>query len=690
MASSANVVPFPRREADSAEEMDAPPRAVSTLRTQFTNAVGAKTDENAEAAEAERYYHSVQWDAKDLRTLEARNQAPVTFNRIARKVNVAIGILEKMRQDPKAWPRTPSRPAEDGAELATSVLNYALGWQWEDQSVEVGRKSLVRGISGLECVLTQGDQGDPEIEWDLVDQRDYFYDPRSSKHDFSDARFMGTSRWTDLDAAIDKWPDYEDDLNDYIENGPASDMERGDERNRMSWVNKSEKSVRIVDHWFMKGQQWFYVIYCGSIALEWGESPYRDEKGRSTHKYEMVSFEIDQDNDRYSPFRHLKSPQDEVNQRRSKALHALNSRRVIADDGAVDDVDVARRELARNDGWVIKNPGKELITEDQVKDQTYKGHFEMLAEAKAEIDSYGPNPGLIGTEVDPSSGRAIALLQAAGIAEMGPFFKVYRHWKLRVYRKTWNSVQQFWQSPRWIRVTDNEDLAQFVQVNGWEQDEFGKPVAINQLSSLDVDIIIGESSDSTSTMQDTYEALQVMAKNGQVIPPDILIEMSGLPSSTKQKLLSKLEQAQQNPMEQQAIQLKLQQVQAEIAELNSKVQLNLAKAQEAATPKPGPAAQVDTPADLAKANLDAARAREIDHKIQAGTHIPAQREPPPPETPGLFEVNLAKARREHAQAGVADAQRMKTLLEARTIAESPPGMLTNPPPPRPLGGGRGE
>jgi hypothetical protein len=179
-----------------------------------------------------------------------------------------------------------------------------------------------------------------------------------------------------------------------------------------------------------------------------------------------------------------------------------------------------------------------------------------------------------------------------------------------------------------------------------------------------------------------------MAKAGTPVPPEIMIEMSGLPSSMKQKLTSKLEESKNNPMEMQAIQLKLQQITAQIAEIESKTQLNLAKAQGEATP---PVGQVDTPADLAKANLDAAKAREIDHKIGVGAHIPKEKLPPP-EQPGLFDLNAAKARQAHAaadregvQAGLVDAQRVKTLMEAQTILDAPPGMLTNPPPPRPAG-----
>ena len=707
MAAGAKILPFPADRPQRAPQADDGPRKpVEKLRKQFSDSVGAKSNENTESAEAERYFHAVQWTKEELKILDDRRQPPITFNRIKRKIHTIMGILEKMRQEPIAFPRTPNKQADDGAELATKVINFALGWDWGDLSTNVGRRCAIRGISGAEMVVTQGDHGDPDIEWDEVDQRDYFYDPRSTKHDFTDARYQGTTRWMDIDEAIDTWPDYEEDLQNYVDTGPTTDWERGDERKTLAWLKPKEKELRIVDHWFMVGSQWHYVIYCGNTALEWGESPHRDEKGRSVSKFEMMSYEVDQDGDRYAIFRDLKSPQDEINHRRSKALHQLNSRKVIADDGAVDDVELARREYARADGWVIKNAGKEIITEDAQAQAVVKGNLELLQEAKGEIDSYGPNPGLIGTEIPAESGRAIQLLQAAGIAELGTYAQSFKHWKLRVYRKTWNACQQFWTSERFIRVSDDPKIQQFVQINGWEKDQNGFPVVINQLSALDVDIIVDEGPDAVTTMADTFDLLLALAKSGLKIPPEALIQMSALPSSMKEQVLQKMQPTQ---MDQQQIMMQMQTMQEQIKVLSSQAALNYAKAGqaqvegqatmiEAQKPPEGPATQIDTPADLAKANLDAAKAREIDHKIQVGSHVPQQKipeppPPPPPAPPGLFELNMAKAEREkalagtaYAQAGVQDAQRLKTMLEARTIEEAPPGMLTKPPP-RPPGGG---
>jgi hypothetical protein len=553
--------------------------------------------------------------------------------------------------------------------------------------------------------------------------RDFFYDARSTRDDFDDARFMGTSRWVDLDEAQDAFPDSADDLADYIENGPQTDWSRGDERHRIAWISKPERQVRIVDMWYKLGKTWHYCIYCGNLVLEFGESPYFDERGGSVHKYEMFSCEVDQDGDRYGFFRDLKSPQDEINHRRSKALHTLNSRKVIADEGAVDDVEVARREYARSDGWVVKNPNKEILTEDQQSAQIVQGNLTLLEDAKAEIDTYGPNPGLIGTDIPAESGRAIQLLQAAGIAELGGFVLAWRNWKLRVYRKTWNTVQKYWTSDRWIRVTDDDNLAQFLQVNGWQQDEVtGQVVAINQLASMDVDIIIDEGGDALNAQADTLETLVLLAKGGIQVPPSAIVELSPLPSSVKQRVLMELAKASQpQPIQQQEIMLKMQGMEAQIQELQSKAQLNMAnaakaQAEAAVAGQEGPQQQIDTPADLAKARLDLAKAGEIEHRVAAGAHLPQTE-------PGLFEVNQAKARLAHAQADQAQtgaqmsleqgraqigkifsdqdvanrdadaraltafAQARKAHLESDTIEEAPTGMLEKPPPrPAPTGG----
>jgi len=615
------------------------------------------------------------------------------------------------------------------------VIQYALGWDWEQKAANGARRCAIRGIAGVELVTIQGDKGDPEIGWDPVDMRDFFYDARSTRDDFDDARFMGTSRWVDLDEAQDAFPDSADDLADYIENGPQTDWNRGDERNRIAWISKPERQVRIVDMWYKLGKDWHYCIYCGNIVLEFGRSPYFDERGVSVHKYEIFSAEVDQDGDRYGFFRDLKSPQDEINHRRSKALHTLNSRKVIADEGAVDDVEVARREYARSDGWVVKNPGKEILTEDQQSAQIVQGNLTLLEDAKNEIDTYGPNPGLIGTDIPAESGRAIQLLQAAGIAELGGFVLAWRNWKLRVYRKTWNTVQKYWTSDRWIRVTDDDNLAQFIQVNGWQQDEItGQVVAINQLASLDVDIIIDEGGDALNAQADTLETLVLLAKGGIQVPPTAIVELSPLPSSVKQRVLMELAKASQpQPIQQQEIMLKMQGMQAQIQELQSKAELNMANAAkahaEAATAgmDGGGNQQIDTAADLAKARLDLAKAGEIEARVSSGGHLPVQE-------PGLFEVNQAKARLAHAQADAAQtgaqmsleqgragidkiygdqqlaaqqqgtdlglrqqdgamkamllaAQARKANLEGDTIEQAPPGMLEKPPPrPAPTGG----
>src|SRR5215217_670075 len=111
-----------------------------------------KQDEINEQQLARRYYHGSQWTAEQIKSLNKRRQPVVTYNRVGRKINAVVGLLERQRQDPRGYPRTPKQ--EDGAEIATAVLRYVCDAQlWAAKSSKGGTTAAVDGIGFIEINL---------------------------------------------------------------------------------------------------------------------------------------------------------------------------------------------------------------------------------------------------------------------------------------------------------------------------------------------------------------------------------------------------------------------------------------------------------------------------------------------------------------------------------------------------------
>ena len=557
----------------------------------YLSYTGNKREEIDEKKQARRYRHGSHYTDTQIRALNLRKQPVVTYNRVGRKIDGIVGLVEKLRQDPKAFPRTPKH--EQGAELSTAVLNFVLDQQdWKSKSPIAAECGATDGIGGLEINLLKGKQeGDYEIEFDVV-MDGFFYDPRSVRLDFSDARFMGVSKLFDLDEAIDLYPDKEEELRNSIH--AASELSEDSDREDR-WFNLDSKGdlaqVRIVDLWYMHGGEWCYKTFTGSATLIEGQSFLVDEDDKTFCKYIMYSACVDQDGDRYGFVRNLKSPQDEINQRRSKGLHELNTRRIIAESGAFDDIEKTRREAARPDGIVIRNSKYEAEFDDSTRLANMEGQLKFLEEAKAEIENFAGNPSLIETNANAKSGRAIALLQEGAIADLGPYILAYKGWKIRFYRAVFNTIQKYWTGERWIRVTDDDDVAQFVQINGMQVGPDGMPAMVNAIGELDVDIILDEGPDHVNAMADIYETLsQILPAVAPMLSPakaeaavDILIGTSPLSPEAKKKFREA--GAQPSPEQQQQQQLQLAGAVAEVEETKSRAALNMAKAQEAMTPE---------------------------------------------------------------------------------------------------------
>lgn len=327
------------------------------LKKEYLTYLDNKSEEIKEQQDARRYYHGAQWTDKQIKALNQRRQPVVTYNRIGRKINAVVGLLERQKQDPRGFPRTPSH--EEGAEIATAVLRYVCDQQrWDEKSPTCGLNGAVDGLGGVELVLEQGDRGDVEVGFEVVDPSGFFYDPRSLRMDFSDARYLGQGKWADVETVVEMFPDKEDEVRASLESG--SDLTSNpDSDNKWYSGGDNVKRIRLVDHWFIQRGEWHWCIYTGSVILASGKSYFIDEKGKTACKYVMYSANVDHDGDRYGFVRNMRSSQDEINQRRSKGLHILNSRRVItaANDGK--DIENIRREAARPDGVISYPPGSE-------------------------------------------------------------------------------------------------------------------------------------------------------------------------------------------------------------------------------------------------------------------------------------------------------------------------------------------
>ena len=104
-----------------------------------------KRREMDEQRSSRQYYHDKQWTDTEIQRLKSRGQQPTVRNRIKRKIDFLRGVEQRLRRDPKAYPRTPKH--EKSADTATAALRYACDKsRWEKISSDCMSDGLIDGI----------------------------------------------------------------------------------------------------------------------------------------------------------------------------------------------------------------------------------------------------------------------------------------------------------------------------------------------------------------------------------------------------------------------------------------------------------------------------------------------------------------------------------------------------------------
>ncbi|HKO32273.1 MAG TPA: hypothetical protein VJY85_00865 [Candidatus Limnocylindria bacterium] len=569
----------------------------------FEESENTGTDARDRSNRDRDYVTGIQWTQAELKALNDRHQPPITINYCSRKVELMCGIERKSRTDPKAYARNPAD--EDKAYAATQVLRY-IADQNKLNAVRsaVYENMLVEGAGGAEVGLEDDGNGGAEVTITAVPWDRLWWDPHSRLPDFGDARYKGLVIWLDRDQAHEMWPDAADVITDSFATRDGSYDDRPDQ---VTWCDSTRSRVRVVQCHWDEGGTWWSATYTRSGFLASPiRSPFLNHKGKSACGLVMHSAHVDRENNRYGMVRDMISLQDEINKRRSKALHLLSVAQVITEKGAVQDIDKARREVAKPDGAIEVMPGMRF--EIHHGGEMATGQMHLLQHATSEMQATGPNASMSGTDNRELSGRAILAQQAGGAAQNEPIADGLREWMQEVYEIVWMAARQYWTGGKWVRVTDDLGTTKYVGINQpvTLQDELAqmpdqqRAMAMQQLqimpgdprlqmvvrvendiTDMDIDVTIGAGLDVPSLQNEQFQVLlQLASTQPGLIPADVLIAASSL--HDKDKLLERMKAhaAEQQQKEQEIKPIIMAQQQADLDVKKSKAEADFALAAE--------------------------------------------------------------------------------------------------------------
>ena len=333
-------------------------------------------DENRrEMAIDEDFVDGDQYTEEEKLILEARGQLPLVYNEIRLAVAWLTGTEKRSRVDWSVLPR--EKDDEEGAQTKTEILKYLN---------DVNRFSFVRSAAFEEAVragrgwLEVGIRGDGEEPTyvGMESWRNIWCDPMSRKPDLSDARFVMRSKVMDLDIAQAMFPTHKERLqweSDHFEQltWQNRDIELNEQRHR--WhisifpgdADHDRPVVRIIECWYrnienaevlrgaFSGQIFDDRVLAHRRAITEGRAHilsdmprmvmrvalftlggYLLEEARSPYIHgrfpfvPMYGLRRARDGAPYGIPRQARDAQIDLNKRRSKALFALSTNKLVS------------------------------------------------------------------------------------------------------------------------------------------------------------------------------------------------------------------------------------------------------------------------------------------------------------------------------------------------------------------------
>lgn len=542
----------------------------------------------SEAQREADMYDGNQLDSETLQRMEDIGIPPIIVNLIKPAVDTVLGLETKIRTD--ALVRSENNESREGAEALNEKLKEATRMTRFNRATSDAFGSQCKAGVGWVEVTRESDPFKYPYRVSSVHRNEIWPDWRSREPDYSDGRFLVRRRWFDADQLQAYFPEHKrlisqsmsmrpmwngvDDIETSL--GRAWDIEQTTSMQSEEWRDTERHRLALYEVWYkvfvrvhvlklpdgrvvefdkknprhlqavLSGmiepilaptQKIRCAYYLGPHDLHDIESPY--SHGRFPYA-PFFGYREDKSGVPYGLIRAMKSPQEEVNARRSKMLYNLSSRRVRADEDAVKDHKQAMNEVARPDSYIITNPNRKnpdgfSIDSDAGLNQQ---QFQLMVEAKNNVqEASGLFQEMMGRSGGSGqSGEAISRLVEQGTQVLGEIFDNYQEGRrlaadMLLSMLVEDLAQQVNISVE-LEKTDGE--LKTIILNQPTVDEFGQKYKTNDVLRLRTRVVLDETPSTPSYRQQVLSRLmdltQTLPPNVQAAVIDLVIDATDLPN----------------------------------------------------------------------------------------------------------------------------------------------------------------
>ncbi len=531
-------------------------------------------------AKVERYYYEgVQWTAEEVAKLESSGQPAITVNHIWSRINTLVGLLLQQKPQINLYPR--GKDDVGLASIGTKIIRYILEINRFGRKIAEAFTDMASvGLGWIDVHITGELTKDPIII-EYVPWKNVIFDMKAEQPDLSDMRYVIRWRWVDRDTFMEFFPRtkklFKDNL--VVAGGIGYNIP-GIE---VQWFDKEESRVLVLEFQYKVFEErpcyWDGVqavkyrpklhdrlvrkgvgrvikarIPVIRKAIIVGDWLVEDEELPYIHGYfTLVPFIAyrDLDGRPIGVVRQLKDMQDEVNKRRSKVLHYLTAKRVLAEEGAIDDPDEFMDELMRPDAFLTYRKGYNVSIEQDL--QLGAQHYELMKDAAQEMSVIsGIFPDFFGMPTNARNAAAIRQRVIQSQTTIQKFYSVLEDGMTRVAEICLALAKQYYTEERLIQLSDDPEA---ILINEAITDpDTGVLDVRNSIAEIRGDVVVKIEAGGYTKRQEQLSQLIELIK---VLPPqltavslDVVLDAFDLPQKNELKrrlaMLMQAQQEQQN------------------------------------------------------------------------------------------------------------------------------------------------